>query len=165
MNVTTSERSPQPQPPATRTTRQRQADTRALLQSEVDLWVASADEQGAAYLVPLSYYWDGARLVMATPEDSRTTRNLRRAGQARVGLAPTRDVVLIDGPLAFVAAAELDQALGDAHAAATAFDARPLPEPYVYILLTPERIQAWRTAAELRGRTIMRDGEWLASKG
>src|SRR4029079_9394159 len=75
---------------AIRTLRQRQEDTRALLRSAVDAWVASADAQGVAYLVPLSYYWDGAQLVIATPEASRTARNLRRAGVARVALGPPR---------------------------------------------------------------------------
>jgi hypothetical protein len=144
-----------------RTLRQRQADTHALLRSEVDAWVASADAHGNAYLVPLSFYWDGAQLVIATPEASRTARNLRRAGVARVALGPPRDVVMIDGSLEFVPTAAIAPALGDAHAAAVGFDPRPFTEPHVYILLTPARIQAWRSAAELRGRTLMRDGVWL----
>jgi Pyridoxamine 5'-phosphate oxidase len=71
---------------------QRRADTLAKLESEVDLWVASADESGGAYLVPLSYCWDGSTLTVATPRASRTARNLIRAGWARVALGPTRDV-------------------------------------------------------------------------
>jgi hypothetical protein len=148
---------------AIRTTRQRQEDARALLRSEVDAWVASADAQGVAYLVPLSFYWDGAKLVIATPEASRTARNLRRAGVARVALGPPRDVVMLDGALEFVPTADIAPELGDAHAAAVGFDPRPYAEPHVYILLTPQRIQAWRSAAELRGRTILRDGVWLAT--
>ena len=34
-------------------------------------------------------------------------------------------------------------------------------DPYVFVRLRPIRIQAWREADELAGRTIMRDGEWL----
>jgi hypothetical protein len=149
--------------PGIRTLRQRQADTRALLRSEVDAWVASADTRGVAYLVPLSFYWDGAQLVLATPENSRTARNLRRAGVARVALGPPRDVVMLDGALEFVPTADIAPELGGAHAAAVGFDPRTDAEPYVYILLTPQRVQAWRSAAELRGRTILRDGAWLAT--
>ena len=41
-----------------------------LLRTEVDCWVASADEMGNAHLVPLSHYWDGAALVLATPTET-----------------------------------------------------------------------------------------------
>ncbi|HET8628734.1 MAG TPA: pyridoxamine 5'-phosphate oxidase family protein [Thermomicrobiales bacterium] len=140
---------------------QRKADVLAKLREDVDLWVASATAGGDAYLIPLSFYWDGAALVMATPAGSRTTRNLRRTGRARVALGPTRDVVIVEGPVEFVAGDAVG-ALGDAHAAATGFDARREPQEYVYIRLTPARIQAWREANELAGREVMRDGRWLA---
>jgi hypothetical protein len=58
---------------------QRKADTLALLRTEVDCWVASADGMGNAHLVPLSHYWDGAALVLATPRSSPTATNLLRA--------------------------------------------------------------------------------------
>ncbi len=41
--------------PAPRSRAQRKADTLTLLSTEVDCWVASADEMGNAHLVPLSY--------------------------------------------------------------------------------------------------------------
>jgi hypothetical protein len=40
--------------PVPRSRAQRKADTLALLRTEVDCWVASADEMGNAHLVPLS---------------------------------------------------------------------------------------------------------------
>jgi hypothetical protein len=58
---------------------QRKADTLALLRTEVDRWVASADEMGNVQLVPLSHYWDDAALVLATPRWSPTATNLLRA--------------------------------------------------------------------------------------
>jgi hypothetical protein len=30
-----------------------------------------------------------------------------------------------------------------------------------FLVLRPRRIQAWREADELAGRTLMRDGEWI----
>lgn len=151
-----------PEPP--RSTAQRQEGARELLRREVDAWVASADADGRAYLVPLSYCWDGARLVLATPARSRTARNLRRAGWARVAIGPPRDVVMVEGPLTFTSSAEIDAATAQAHAAATGFDARGESPPYVYIALTPERIQTWRSNAELAGRDILRDGAWVATE-
>jgi hypothetical protein len=144
----------------TRSAAQRRADTLDALRSHRDVWVASADEAGAAYMIPLSYLWDGERLIVATPERSRTARNLQRAGVGRVALPSTDDVVIIDGAIDIMSVAEAD-AFADAHAAATGFDPRNEPETYVYLRLAPSRVQAWRDVAELRGRTIMRDGRWL----
>ena len=93
--------------------------TLALLCTEVDCWVASADKVGDAHLVPLSFYWDGAALVLATPRSSPTGTNLLRAGVARVGVGPTRDVVLVDGRVT----EGVDDATADAHTEHTAFAA------------------------------------------
>ena len=139
---------------------QRKADALARLAGDVDLWVASADDAGNAYLVPLSYHWDGSTITVATPRESRTARNLLRAGWARVALDRTRDVVIVEGPVELLEIGD-DPALGDAHAASTGFDAREEPENYVYLRLTPKTILAWREANELRGRRLMRDGAWL----
>ena len=57
-----------------------------------------------------------------------------------------------------------DAALEDAHARATGFDPRTLSEPYVYLRITPQRIQAWREVDELRDRLLMRRGEWIVGE-
>ena len=106
--------------PAPRSRAQRKADALALLRTEVDCWVASADEMGNAHLVPLSHHWDGAALVFATLRSSPTATNLLRAGVARVGVGPTRDVVLVDGRVT----ERVDDAIADAH---TGFNARTEP--------------------------------------
>jgi Pyridoxamine 5'-phosphate oxidase len=148
------------EPAPARSRSQRRSDVLAKLRSQVDLWVASANEAGDAYLVPLSYYWDDSTVTIATPRASRTARNLVRAGWARVALGPTRDVVIIEGPVEAIPIGT-DTRLEDAHAEATGFDPRTLAEQYVYLRITPQTIQAWREANELEGRRLMRRGEWL----
>jgi hypothetical protein len=143
--------------PAPRSRAQRTADTLARLVTEVDCWVASADELGNAHLVPLSYYWDGAALVIATSRASPTATNLLRAGVARVGVGPTRDVVLVDGQVR----EGVDDATADAHTEHAGFDARTESADHVYLRVTPTEIRAWREANELSGRLLMRDGTWL----
>lgn len=143
-----------------RSARQREQDTLAQLARHPDAWVATADADGAAHLVPLSAYWDGAALLFATPERSVTGRNLAASGRARLGLGPTRDVVLIEGRVeAFppgTVPAELADAFAEAH-----WDARTETTPYAYYLVRPDRIQAWREANEIKGRDLMIDGVWL----
>jgi hypothetical protein len=142
-----------------RTAAQRKTDLLDLLAREEDAWVASAGATGEAYLIPLSYHWDGSRLVFATLERSKTARNLRRAGHARVSLPSTRDVVILEGPVAFIPI-DFDTALADAFAARLKWDPRREPQPYVYFTLTPDRLQTWRDVEELTGRDVMVDGTW-----
>ncbi|MGI8688138.1 MAG: pyridoxamine 5'-phosphate oxidase family protein [Thermomicrobiales bacterium] len=150
---------------APRNAEQRTSDVRQKLRDEVNLWMASASSEGDAYLVPLSFYWDGARLLLATPAHSRTARNLRRTGEARLALGPTRDVVILEGPVTFIARDVIDDALATAHAQKAGFTPRQIAEEYVYIQVIPQMIQAWRGPDELVGRFVMRDGRWLAGDG
>ena len=147
-------------PPPARSLEQRKSDTLEKLRGEVDLWVASASADGDAYLVPLSFSWDGSTLTIATPHASRTARNLTRAGWARVALGSTRDVVIIEGSVKTIAIGA-DAGPEDAHARATGFDPRTLTTEYVYLQIAPHEVQAWREANELDGRDLMRHGSWL----
>ena len=143
---------------APRSAEQRKDDTLARLASDVDAWIATADSAGDAYLVPLSFLWDGAGLVVSTPRSSITARNLMRGGRIRVGLGEVRDVTMID------ASAELvdDEPTKDAFAAKHGWDPREETSDYGYFRIVPDRVQAWREVNELPGRTLMRDGTWLA---
>jgi len=124
--------------------------------------VATADAAGGSpYLIPLSFLWDGATLLVATPLSSLTGRNLRAGGRVRIGIGPTRDVVLVEGAVhEIVAAVDIPGDAGDAFATKTGFDPRELTS-YAYFRIQPQRIQAWREVNELSGRDLMRDGHWL----
>lgn len=145
-----------------RSAAERKRDTLARLESDEDLWVATADQDGNAALVPLSFLWNGAVLVLATPERSVTGRNLAASGRVRLGLGPTRDVVMIDGRVETFSQDTVPVEPADAFAARHHWDAREEATPYAYFLVTPERIQAWREVNELKDRDLMREGTWLA---
>ncbi|MFD0903287.1 pyridoxamine 5'-phosphate oxidase family protein [Actinomadura sediminis] len=140
----------------------RRRDTEHRLAHDVDVWVATASPDGAPYLVPLSFDWDGERLLVATPADSRTGRNLAASGTVRLALGPTRDVTMIDGEVEVLELGALPKERADRFAAATGFDPRAQESPYRWFRITPRRVQAWREENELRGRELMRDGRWLA---
>ncbi|MGA9160586.1 MAG: pyridoxamine 5'-phosphate oxidase family protein [Actinomycetota bacterium] len=148
--------------PPPRSAEQRKLDTLDRLEHDVDAWVATADgASGAPYLVPLSFLWDGTALLIATPASSPTARNLRATGRVRLGIGPTRDVVLIEATAHPLATTELRHELADAFAAKAGFDPRKLGSPYLYVRIEPQRVQAWREENELEGRELMRDGRWL----
>jgi len=148
-------------PPA-RTQEQRKQDAANRLEHDIDAWVATADPgSGTPYMVPLSFLWDGSTVLIATPSASPTGRNLQATGKVRLGIGPTRDVVLIEGTVQALAATEVPEVVGDAFAAKAGFDPRQLTDPYLYFRIHPQRIQCWREANELEGREIMRDGQWV----
>ena len=151
-------------PPPARTPEQRKHDTLQRLEHDVDAWVATAGgESGTPYLVPLSFLWDGDTVLVATLAASPTGRNLQATRKARVGIGPTRDVVLIEGTVDAVPATEIPAEVGDAFAAKTGFEPRALAGPYLYFRIRPQRIQVWREVNELAGRELMRGGEWLVA--
>lgn len=140
---------------------QRRQDTEHRLNHDVDLWVASASADGVPYLVPLSFDWDGEALLLATPGNSPTGRNLAATRTARLGLGDTRDVTMIAGDVEVFELDSLPREQGDRFAARTGFDPRALATPYRWFRATPRHIQAWREENELADRDLMRDGRWL----
>jgi hypothetical protein len=131
-----------------RSAAQRVADTLHRLEHDVDAWVATAAPDGEPCLVPLSFLWDGAALLFSTMDSNPTARNLAANGRARVALGPTRDVVLME-----CAVEQVDPApeVVEAFAAKTGF--RP-GKRYVYLRMTPLRVQAWREVNELAEREV-----------
>ncbi len=140
---------------------QRRRDTEHRLTHDIDLWVASASEDGGPYLVPLSFDWDGEALLLATLTNSPTGRNLAASRSVRLGLGATRDVSIIEGEVEVLELDELPPEIGDRFVARTGFDPREESPPFRWFRVRPRRIQAWREANELAGRDLMRDGRWL----
>jgi hypothetical protein len=139
----------------------RRRDTEHRLSHDIDLWVASASEDGGPYLVPLSFDWDGEALLLATLTNSPTGRNLAASRAVRLGLGETRDVSIIEGEVEVLEIDELPPEIGDRFVTRTGFDPREESPPFRWFRVLPRRIQAWREANELAGRDLMRDGRWL----
>jgi general stress protein 26 len=144
---------------APRSAEERKSDTLGRLASEVDAWIATADAAGSGYLLPLSFLWDGTGVIVATPRSSVTGRNLTRGARVRVGVGQLRDVTMIEG----TAEPVQDERTKDAFAAKHGWDPRTdADDDYAYFRIVPDRVQAWREVNEIPGRTLMRDGAWLA---
>ena len=146
-------------PPRSRA--QPRRDTEYRLTTDIDVWVASASADGAPHLVPLSFDWDGEALLLATPTDSPTGRNLAATRTVRLGLGHPRDVCMIEGNVEVLEIDALPRERGDRFVAHAGFDPRALATPYSWFRTTPRRIRAWREVNELPDRELMRDGHWL----
>lgn len=147
-------------PPA-RSAEERKRDVLQRFEHDVDTWVASADKEGNAYLMPLSFLWDGTDFILSTAAANPTARNILAAGRCRLGIGLTRDVVLVDGTLVeTVLPSAVSTELGTAFAAKAGFDPRKSGDSYLYFKIRPQHVQAWREVNELKGRDLMIEGLW-----
>ncbi len=129
---------------------------------DANVWVASASASGAVHLVPVSHTWNGNQIILATEPESRTVANVTANPRVCLALGETRDVVMIDAALVeAIAKAKAPAALAEGYAAQAGWDPRTDGSDYVYLVLRPERIQVWREAEDLNGRTVMRNGAWV----
>jgi Pyridoxamine 5'-phosphate oxidase len=129
------------------------------LRSNSNLWLATASDGRGPHLIPVSYWWDGTRLLTATFEGSRTLRNVRAQPRVRASIGSTGDVLMIDATAAIMAAADIDAAAADGYSQASGVP--PSVPGFTYVELLPERMQVWKGPAEFSGRTVMRAGVWL----
>lgn len=144
-----------------RTLAERRAAALERLRSDSNLWLATASDGRGPHLIPVSYWWDGARLLTATFEGSRTLRNVRAQPRVRASVGSTGDVLMIDATAAIVAAIDVDETAAAGYAQASGV---PRSAPgFTYVQLVPERMQVWRGPTEFSGRTVMRAGVWLDS--
>jgi hypothetical protein len=147
---------------ATRSPKERKADALSkLVAVDANVWVASASPSGGVHLVPVTHTWNGSQIVLATEPRSRTAANVTTNPGVRLALGQTRDVVMIDAVLVeAIPTSEAPAALAGGYAAQAGWDPRTDGGDYVYLVFRPERIQVWREAEDLTGRTVMRNGEW-----
>ncbi|MEO7268490.1 MAG: pyridoxamine 5'-phosphate oxidase family protein [Knoellia sp.] len=148
--------------PAPRPRKVRLADTRARLENDIDLWVATAHPDGGAPgLVPLSFDWNGSDFLLATGRNTPAGRNMRDSGLVRLSLGELRDVVMVDGSVVELPLSDVPSARWDAYAARTGWDPREAGPDYAAYAVNPVTIQAWREHPELADRTLMDTGQWL----
>ncbi|MEU8655117.1 hypothetical protein [Actinoplanes philippinensis] len=112
-----------------RTREQRRADTLARLAAPtLDAWVAT----DGPYLVPLTLAWFENRLIAATDRTSRTAKTLIETGRARIGIGPTRDVVMVDATLDHWLPVTEAPEIGEAYARQNDWDPRTAGPTYIY---------------------------------
>ena len=133
------------------------------LESDRNVWIATADHQSARpHLIPLSLSWDGIRVVLCTPSDSVTVRNLIGSDLAKLALDSADDVVLIDAKVEVVSLASASSEMLDGFVRRVGWDPSRESAEMSMILLTPWVVRAWNGESEIEGRTIMRAGAWCS---
>lgn len=135
-------------------------DVRERLEREKDLWVASAGTDGAPYLVPLSFFWDGDAVWLVTRLSNPTGRHLAVNPRTRLALGDTRDVVLLDGRVTAHTHHQVPPSAAEGFRAKTGWDALRSGPAYRWFRVRPTEIQAWHEEHELAGRQLMTGGEW-----
>lgn len=139
---------------------ERIAAARRRLIEESQMWLSTGGRTGP-HLIPVSFVVDDSAVMTATGESSKTVRNLRERDRARLAIGGTSDVVMIDAVVdRFITSEAVAADVADRYAAVS-HDPRQMPG-YIYVRLQPRRIQVWNGFHEFGGRTVMRDGRWLA---
>jgi general stress protein 26 len=129
------------------------------LRSNSNLWLATSSDGRGPHLIPVSYWWDGERLLTATFQGSRTLRNIQAQPRVRASIGSTGDVLMIDATAAVMAPADIEATAAEGYAQASGV---PRSAPgFTYVRLVPQRIQVWKGQAEFSGRTVIRSGAWL----
>jgi Pyridoxamine 5'-phosphate oxidase len=143
--------------------KQRKADVLTAMDSNHDIWLATADASGRPHLIAVSSWWDGSRVTVTTTIGSRSARNLASTGLARLAVGTPDDVITIDATVDDrVGVGQADSGVAEGFANAVGWDPRQIGEDWAFFRLRPMRIQAYRGYDELEGRDVMRDGDWLA---
>ena len=139
----------------------RRSDTERRFAEDTDVWVATASADGVPHLVPLSFYWDGAAFLLATPAASPTGVNLAESGTAQLAFGQSREVALVQGDIIVLEIDELPDTYARKYVARTGWDPRSATQPCRWFCVTPKRIQVWREENELAGRELIRGGAWI----
>ena len=145
-----------------RTTAQRRTDTLAVLEQHGTAWLATAATREPR-LIAVTATWTGADLVIATRTGSPTARNLVGSRRAMLAFGTGDDAILVTAELieAIPATAEPGP-IGQAFIERAGWSPADEGPDWAWYRLRPIRIEAYRGYAELPGRTILRDGAWLA---
>jgi len=131
------------------------------LETDRNVWIATADHFTARpHLIPLSLAWNGVQVILATPSDSVTVRNLNGSAFAKLALDSADDVVLIDAKAEVVSIAAIRSETLDGYVQRVGWDPRQETAEMSMIFLTPWVVRAWNGESEIEGRTIMRSGVW-----
>lgn len=146
-----------------RTTGERIASALRRLETEANIWIATASSDGVPHLIPLSLAWMDSAIVVTTPTESATVRNAIASGRARAALDSGDDVVIVDSTVTVTPLGDADPDRVASYIARVGWDPRAEPGEWSLLTLAPIRVQAWNSVSEINGRTIMRDGAWLGS--
>ncbi|HIZ37343.1 MAG TPA: pyridoxamine 5'-phosphate oxidase family protein [Candidatus Ruania gallistercoris] len=139
---------------------ERKDDLREQWRTETTAWVATSGSTGP-HLVPLLFTYDGAAFTFATFASSVTVANIARTARVRIAIGHPYDVAMIDGTMRIIEPGAVDPETAARYAALLRGGPDPRQTPgFVYLELTPLRVQAWRSFAELGERTLMRGARW-----
>lgn len=136
----------------------------ARLESGGDAWLATAGPAGP-HLVPLTLAWDSTvgELIFCVEQGTVTALNIATEPSVRVGIGPTRDVLMVDGTAQVSGLVNDDINLAAFFNEKAGWDPRLNGDNMTFIRVTPSRMQAWREFDEAANRTVMINGDWKAT--
>lgn len=145
-----------------RTQAQRRSDTIARLEQHGSAWLATAGTREPR-LIAVTATWTGEEVVIATRTGSPTARNLVESRRAMLALGSGDDAILVTVELIEAIPATADPGpVGRGFIDRAGWSPADEGPDWAWYRLRPTRIEAYRGYGELPGRTILRDGRWVA---
>ncbi len=144
-----------------RTVEERKRDVLAVLKAQGHMWLASS-RGGRPQVIGVSAWWDGTDVVIATIGTSRTAQNLRDSRIASLVAGTPDDAVVIEAGLVESTPAKDADEVARGFSGVMGWDPREVGEGWHFFRLRPSRVQAYRGYNEIKGREVMKDGDWLA---
>ncbi len=144
-----------------RTVEERKRDVLVALERQGHMWLTTA-RGGRPQVIGVSAWWDGTDLVVATIGTSRTAQNLRDSQMASLVAGTPDDAVVIEAGLVESIPAKDADEVARGFSGVMGWDPREVGEGWHFFRLRPSRVQAYRGYDEIKGREVMKDGDWLA---
>ena len=144
---------------------QRRSQAIHRLETEANVWLATASPAGVPHLVPLSLAWDGTRVLVATPTDTPSVRNVLATGAVKATLDSADDVVLIEGTAEAVDFASASPKLLELYVKRVGWNPADQDGAWSLLVISPLTVRSWNSVSEITGRTIMRHGVWADTPG
>ncbi len=124
------------------------------------MWLSTSHPEHGPHQVPLWFLWDGRAVWMCTGAASPTARNVRAEPRVRLALPDAFDVVLLQGEAECFPDQEVPRRRRGRSPTGSA-GIRAGEDSFLYLRVVPGTVRAWHGEPELRGRVVMRDGNWL----
>lgn len=143
-----------------RDTATRKKDVLALLEKQGHYWLTTAEIGGRPHVIAVSGLWDGAGITVATLGTSKTAKNMAMNPLVVLAGGDPSDAVVIQAQvIEGVPVGDSPKVLED-WKKAMGWDPSELGD-WMFYLLRPTRIQAFRGYDEIGGRDVMLRSRWV----
>lgn len=138
----------------------RKADVIAFLEKQGHYWLTTAEVGGRPHVIAVSGLWDGSGITVSTLGTSKTARNMAMNPLVVLAGGDPQDAIVIQAHVIESAPVGDSPRVLEEWKKAMGWDPSELGD-WMFYLLRPTRIQAFRGYDEIGGRDVMLRSRWV----